>query len=123
MEAAPDTIVVFTAKTVENLLAQGGSGSWILDRNNARRCRYIVCTRNAHPKEGHEDLGPEPHGSAFLIARIADVVEDGPDRWRVTFAEYARLDKPAVWQGLRNPVRYARLADLARNEDLARFVL
>src|ERR1700691_1424994 len=45
-----EAVVIFTFKSIQTILAEGGSSSWRLDRNHARRCPYAVCTRNAHAK-------------------------------------------------------------------------
>lgn len=71
----------------------------------------MVCTRNAfHP---HVE-GPEAHSTAFLIARVKEVVvsPENPDRWLIQFGDYAEIDQPAAWKGWRNPVRYTTLEDL-----------
>lgn len=104
-------IVVFTAKSVERLLEEGGSSSWVLDRYNARAHEFIVCTRNAHADWTE---GDEAHGSAFLIGRIGDVVPSPSDagRWLVKFSEYTRVNLPDIWKGWRNPVRYTTLEEL-----------
>ena len=101
------TIVVFTAKSVESMVRLGGTGSWRLDRNNARQCTYVVCTRNGNAEWVE---GNEVHQSAFLIGRVSDVVpsqEPGyEDRYVVKFSEYALINEPSVWKGDRNPVKY-----------------
>jgi hypothetical protein len=102
-------IAVFTAKSVERILEEGGTSSWALDRNHARQCEFAVCTRNAHADWVE---GSEPHGSAFLVGRIKDVVPRPNGRWVVQFSEFARVDVPNVWQGWRNPVRYTSLSEL-----------
>lgn len=70
-----------------------------------------MCTRNAFSPDVE---GPEAHGTAFLIARVKEVVAspENPDRWLIEFSEYAEIDQPGVWQGWRNPVRYTTLEDL-----------
>jgi hypothetical protein len=48
-----------------------------------------------------------------MVGRIRDVVRspERPERYLVKFSEYARIDYPNAWPGLRNPVRYATLED------------
>jgi hypothetical protein len=106
-----DTVVVFTAKGAEGLIAEGGTSSWRLDRNHARQCSYAVCTRNAHADWTE---GNEPHGTAFLIGKVKDVVTcpRHPDRFLIQFSEYARLNVPEMWNGGRNPASYRSLEDL-----------
>jgi len=103
--------VVFTAKSIERILREGGTSSWRLDRNHARRCAFAVCTRNAHADWVE---GPEAHRSAFLIGKVSDVVpaSDNKDRFLIQFSEYARVDIPEIWKGDRNPVKYGTLEEL-----------
>jgi len=110
--------IVFTAKSVERILREGGTSAWRLDRNNARRCEYAVCTRNAHADWVE---GTEPHHSAFLIGKIRDVVPSTPspenteslkNRYLIQFSEFARVNIADVWKGDRNPIKYATLAEL-----------
>ncbi len=111
-------VVLFTAKSVERILQEGGTSSWRMDRNNARQCDYAVCTRNAHADWVE---GNEPHHSAFLLGKIRDVVPCAPtpennespkDRYLIQFSEFARVNIANVWKGDRNPVRYATLGEL-----------
>lgn len=108
-----EALVVFTAKSVETLLREGGTSSWRLDRNHARRCPFVVCTRNA---KAEWTEGPETHHSAFLVAKIGDVVPADPEaedgRFLVQFTEFARVDIDEAWKGDRNPVKYATLEEL-----------
>lgn len=113
-----EIVVVFTAKSIERILTEGGSAAWRLDRNHARRCEYIVCTRNLHSRWGE---GTEEHQSAFLIGKIRDVVSCRPtpenaehekNRFLIEFTQYARVNIPNAWKGDRNPVRYATLDEL-----------
>lgn len=111
-------IVVFTAKSVESILREGGSASWRLDRSHARQCPYAVCTRNAKAEWSE---GSEPHHAAFLVGKVLDVVPCKPtpenkeapeNRYLVKFSEYARVNIEGVWLGDRNPVKYSTLEDL-----------
>lgn len=113
-----EVVVVLTAKSVETLLKEGGTSAWRLDRNHARRCKYAICTRNAH---AHWVQDTEPHHSAFLIGKVKNVVPCPPtpeneeaeeDRYLILFSEYARVDIADVWAGDRNPVKYRSLDDL-----------
>lgn len=116
-----EVMVIFTAKSVEVCLEVGGSQSWVLKPARARLCKYAVLCRNAH----HEFLrgGKEPHGTAFMIGRVSDVVPstETDERWLVKFDEYAVLDIPDFWKGWRNPVRYTTLKELALSLDDVRF--
>ena len=115
MSAIENTIVVFTGKSFEKILREGGSQAWKLDPARARRCKWLVCTQNARNYEDYAD-GAAPHGSAFLVGRISRIRPatdpGGEDRWLIEIDEYARIDQPKVWGGERNPVRYTNLAAL-----------
>jgi hypothetical protein len=105
---AKNVAIVFTLKSVDHLLWKGGTASWRLDRNHARACEFVVCTRNAR----HPDAeGTEAHQAAFLVGKIKDVVRDPTDkredRYLIQFDDYALVNVPDVWKGDRNPVRYA----------------
>ncbi len=105
---ANDTIAVFTAKSTERLLREGGSSSWNLNRGNARQMKYVVCTRNAHADWSE---GDEEHGSAFVVGRISDIVPSpaSEGRWLIQFNQFARISNANTWGGWRNPVRYTSL--------------
>jgi hypothetical protein len=110
-----EAVIVFTAKSVERILEEGGTSAWRLDRNNARQRPYAVCTRNAHADWTE---GPEPHHTAFLVGKVEDVVPAATregrteGRFLIQFSEYARVNVPNSWHGGRNPVSYGTLEDL-----------
>jgi hypothetical protein len=97
-------VSVLTYKSVDTILAVGGTQSWVLDRNRAARCDYIVCCRNTKSRDPE---GPEPHGTAFLVGKIKDVVPSTETEGRllILISEYALIDRPNQWEG-RNPVAY-----------------
>ncbi len=104
-------VIVFTYKSLDRILEDGGTSAWRLDRNHARSCDYAVCTRNAHSEHSE---GREPHRSAFLVGKVKDVVpsKGREGRFIVLFSEYAEVDIPDAWKGDRNPVSYGKLSDL-----------
>lgn len=113
-----EATIVFTAKSIERILEEGGTSSWRLDRNHARHCSFAVCTRNAYADWVE---GPEAHHAAFLVGKIRDVVpcpptpennEGAKHRYLIQFSEFARVNIPGIWKGDRNPVKYATLEDL-----------
>lgn len=122
-----EVVVLFTAKSTKQILAEGGTSAWRLDRNRARRCEFAVCSRNAHAGWGTPNMagwieGTEPHHTAFLVGKIRDVVpcaatldnaKSTEPRYIIQFSEFATVDLPNVWRGDRNPVKYMSLEDLA----------
>jgi hypothetical protein len=110
---AERVVIVFTLKSVEHILRDGGTQSWRLDPNHARDCAYAVCTRNRGPRSVE---GPEDHQAAFLVGRILDVVRNTEDprfdRYLIRFSEYALVSIPGVWRGDRNPVKYSTIDDV-----------
>jgi hypothetical protein len=97
-------LVVFTFRTREEIKQEGGSQAWKLNPESARRCTYLVCTRNRY----HEGSGPESHHSAFLVGRISrvEISPERNDRYIVRFSEFAEVEVPDVWPGGRNPIMY-----------------
>jgi len=117
---ADNVISVLTYKSVETILKTGGTQSWALERNRARNCKYAVVCRNARTREAE---GPEPHGTAFMVGKIKDVVPstETEGRWLILFSEYAFVDWPDEWEG-RNPVAYWTTDDYkGRNFDALEF--
>ena len=45
-----ETVVVLTFESIDRILNDGGTSEWRLDRNRARRCAFVVCTRNSNAK-------------------------------------------------------------------------
>jgi hypothetical protein len=114
-------LVVFTAKTVEQILEVGGTQSWVLNPQSMRGVRYVVCTRNSDRKHD-EECGPRPeqHNSAFLVGEIAGLKkvghESGRDRYLVQFSKYALVSVPHFRAGsLRNPVTYSDVQQCRSN--------
>jgi len=108
------TIVVFTHQSCPMMLKEGGSQAWALNPASARRCKYIVCTRNRHfagagPKD--QAAAVEEHRAAFLVGKVT-TVEPAPDRgdryYVIRFDQYAVLPDPVkdVWPGHQNPIWY-----------------
>lgn len=106
---------VLTFKSVDNILNVGGTQSWVLDRNRAKACKYVVICRNAY----HPNVeGQEEHGHAFMIGKVKDVVPstENKDRWLILLSEYTVDDFGHQWEG-RNPVAYYSTDDYATGED------
>ncbi|WP_267427211.1 hypothetical protein [Methylobacterium sp. GC_Met_2] len=107
-------ISVLTFKSVDTILALGGTQSWVLDRNRAKACKYVVICRNAY----HPDVeGTEEHGHGFMVGKIKDVVPstETKDRWLILVSEYAVGDFGPQWEG-RNPVAYFSTDDYVPSE-------
>lgn len=126
---ADAAVIVFTFKSIERLMREGGTSSWHLNRNNAKHCAYAVCTRNTKREDEAADLLEDPaqlddapkteaHRSAFLVGKISNIVlcprhgSATPPRYLLQFSEYARVNVPDAWKGDRNPVKYGTLKAL-----------
>jgi hypothetical protein len=110
-----NTIAVFTARSPDRVVAEGGSQAWVLNPVRAKLCKWLVCTQNLHNPDHEFSDATEPHGSAFLVGKISGITaspEGREDRWLIEISEYARVALPDVWQHWRNPVRYTNLSDL-----------
>lgn len=105
------TVVVFTRKSFEEMLEQGGSGDWLANEGSLGRCSYLLATANAHAK--NSPFPGQQHAHAFLLGKISGVKDapDNPGRRIILFDEYAEVDLPDAWGGQRNPVRYTDLSE------------
>jgi hypothetical protein len=117
-----DAIVVFTARSPERIVREGGSQAWVLNPARAKLCKWLVCTQNLHNPNHEFSDATEPHGSGFLVGKISGIreaseEEGGPGRWLITISHYARLEKKDVWKGWRNPVRYDSIRELGIHPD------
>ena len=111
-----DTVAVFTVRSPQRVLREGGTQAWVLNPVRAKQCTWVVCVQNRNHKDHVFEEGTSPHATAFMVGRIASLrrslEEDALERWYIAFSEYAMIDMPHVWKGRRNPVRYTLLADL-----------
>ena len=107
-----NAVLVLTARGPERLLIEGGSQAWRLNEDRARESEFLVCVQNRH--NGEWGGATMPHGTAFLIGRITEIVPspERPKRWLIKVGEYARIDVPNVWQAWQYPVRYMSLEEL-----------
>jgi len=118
-------VVTFTARNQQWILKDEGSQAWRLNAGRAREAEYLVCTQNTHNSYGFGDP-TAPHGAAFLVGRISDVVTspERPDRWLIKISEYAPCNIPDVWAKngqLRYPIWYTTIEDLGIDLDTLSF--
>jgi len=113
-----EAIVVFTARSPQRIVREGGSQSWVLNAARAKQAAWLVCTQNRHNRDHEFSDATQEHGAAFLIGKVSGVVKskeesaDGKQRWRVTISEYALIDIRDFWGHERNPVRYMSRSEL-----------
>ena len=121
MDDSTGVLVVFTAKSVNQMLDLGGSQSWVLNEKSMRGVEYVVCTRNAD-RQYEEECGvrPEQHNSAFLVGRVSGLKKverrHDRDRFLVEFSDYALVEVPSFRDGsTRNPVIYSDIGQCREN--------
>lgn len=115
--AEEEAVVVFTARSPDRIVQEGGSQAWVLNAARAKQCAWLVCTQNRHHRDHEFSDATEPHGSAFLVGKVSGVKRtadegEGRRRWLVTISEYARIDIADFWAHDRNPVRYLSRKEL-----------
>ncbi|WP_127075993.1 hypothetical protein [Rhodomicrobium lacus] len=112
-----DAVVVFTARSPDRIINEGGSQAWVLNPARAKLARWLVCTQNRHNPNYEFSDATEPHGAAFLVGRISGVrrspEEGSEDRWIIEIGEFALVSVPDVWKHWRNPVRYMSIKELS----------
>ena len=100
-------VFVMTGDGVDRIFQNGGSQSWVLNPRNATKHTYLVTVQTR--KTGQLTGATEPHGMAFLIGKITDIVPsseiNAQGRYLIRISEYARIKVPCKWRGS-NPVRY-----------------
>lgn len=125
MPALADTVMVFTARSPERIVREGGSQAWKLNPSKAKACKWLVCTQNRHHPDHNFSDATEPHGAAFMVGKISNITDRtdfGPGgRWKIEISEYALINKPNTWEHDRNPVRYTTLEDLGIDVDTLKF--
>jgi hypothetical protein len=113
-----EAVAVFTARSPQRILREGGSQAWALDPARARKCRYLICVQNQNNPDRDFSDASEPHGSVYMVGKISDVVpsQDEPgNRWKICISEYSVHPVMDAWKGWRNPVRYTTLEEMGIN--------
>jgi hypothetical protein len=95
-----EAIIVFTARSPDRIISEGGSQAWVLNPARAKLCKWLVCTQNRRNPDYEFSDATEPHDAAFLVGRISGIEpsheESAEDRWILRIGEAARIDKPEV---------------------------
>ena len=106
-------IVVFTADTLDKIVAEGGSGDWVLSPAKANACKYLICCRKQNWSNRRDGVMDR---SAFLIGLIAGLHERpgsendrGQPRFLIEVSDIAVIQEENVWKKGRNPVTYSTL--------------
>jgi hypothetical protein len=113
-----DTLITFTGRSKQQIVADGGSLAWRLNPRRMEYMNYWLGVQNVHTAA--EGTHPEaPHGAAFLLGRIsgathvpAALAGGHPDRFRADLREVAELSIPDFWDGKRSSCRYTSLEAL-----------
>lgn len=119
-----EAIAVFTARSPQRIIREGGSQAWTLDPARARKCRYLICVQNQNNPDRDFSDASEPHGSVYMVGKISDVVpsQDEPgNRWKICISDYHVLTIMNAWKGWRNPVRYTTLEEMGIDPDKLTF--
>ncbi len=112
-----NTIITYTRNQLQDIKAKGCDYSWILNKQRAEKCQYLVCCHSEGAKRQDAFL-------VALISRIRYVGVDensGKNRWAIDIYEYASIDVPKVWKGWQNPVHYANLEELGIDPCMIKF--
>ena len=89
-------IAVFTFRGRVQMEEEGGSFAWVLNKQRAESCKYVICVRNRHNRE-NPPQGDEEHSHAFLVAENKGLEPRG-DRWLIRFGRIASVDQHVEWK-------------------------
>lgn len=113
-------IAVLTAKNLESMKADGGSGHWTAKSDRIKSSDYVLMIRNS--KEKLPDKLSAAHGQAFMIGKVSGCVPSHKHDGRriIQISEYSLLpdtqDFKNAWskltKGQRFPVAYLNDEDL-----------
>lgn len=125
VEADDKCLLLFTSRSVEQMVAEGGSQAWVLNLQRARACLYVVCAWNPRGEYAQPNVNLR-HGEAFLVAPITAIETaarpEPENRYIVRFANFAvPPNRKIVWTGKRNPVNYTTLSALGFDADGLQF--
>jgi hypothetical protein len=99
-------IQTFTANTLDEIVSKGGDWQWKLNADRAKTHQYLVCCSSVGINRG----------SGFLVGKIESIDPSHVEtRFIIRISEWAEINRPHLWTGLRNPVRYTSLEDLEIN--------
>jgi hypothetical protein len=125
MTIEKDAVVVFTARSPDRIVSEGGSQAWVLNPARAKLAKWLICTQNRRNPDHEFSDATEPHGTAFLVGKISGIRQSPEDgnagRWLIEISEFARVSVPDVWQHWRNPVRYMSLDELGIDVQVLQF--
>lgn len=111
-----NTIITYTRNQLQEIKAKGCDYSWILNKQRAEKCKYLVCCHSEGAKKR----------DAFLVALInrirqTDDDDKGNARWAIDFSEYVSIDLLNVWGGWQNPIHYTSLEKLGVDPSTLKF--
>ena len=111
-----NTIITFTRNQLQEIKTKGCDYSWILNKQRAEKCEYLVCCHSEGAKRRDAFL-------VALVSRIRQVDNDdkGKARWAIDLSEYASINFPNVWKGWQNPVHYTSLEELGIDPSTLKF--
>lgn len=127
MVTKPDQlmVVVSTKATTNEILAMGGTGSWVLNPDKASKCKYVVCCRKEDWRNRKEGI---PARAAFMVGIISELRRmpesenaRGQSRFFIGISSYALVGVRNAWKAGRNPVTYATSAELKIDIGALRF--
>ncbi len=116
-EADDKCLLLYTSRSIQQMIKAGGSQAWVLNLQRARQCRYVVCAWNPRGEFAQPNVNLR-RGEAYLIAPITSIeppedLHEPKDRYIVRFSDYAvPPGRKTVWTGKRNPVNYTTLTAL-----------
>jgi hypothetical protein len=118
-----DSIVVFTAVPRQEIIANRGSGDWVLNPDRGSQCKYLVCCRKPHWTNAEEGV---PKKGAFLVGLIKRLIPGakngrGQQRYFVEIDQVAAVSTRPVWGNWRNPVRYDDIKTLGLDPRALKF--
>ena len=103
-----NVVLVYTGSDINMMIAEGGSGYWILGDSRRKEIEYLMAFKNDTQDWSILEKNV-PKGTAFFIAKISGYTKmlsgEFKGKYLIKFSEYAEIVIPNAWEKARKDPR------------------
>lgn len=96
-----NVVLVYTGADINMMIAEGGSGYWILGDSRRKEIEYLIAFKNDTQDWSIFEKNV-PKGTAFFIAKVSGyqkiISGEYQGRYLIKLSEYAEITIPNAWK-------------------------